>query len=90
MHTKQIVVRIVKPASKPTIPEIKSVKSIKKGKAFLSKTLNILAGSGIGLGVGAAIYLMLKLSGLNFGSLESSFIIGLPSALGIITSYVIF
>jgi hypothetical protein len=62
----------------------------KKRNAFLSKTLNILVGSAIGFSAGISTYLMLKLIGADFGGLESSFIIGLPSVLGTLTSLVIF
>ncbi len=61
-----------------------------KKKTFLKKAFNILAGSGVGFAAGMAIYLMLKTIGLNFGGLESSIIIGLPSILGIITSLAVY
>lgn len=91
MNSKEFVVRIVKPSTKPALPKVDplSVKS-KKSKLFLKKALNILTGSGVGFAAGMAIYLMLKTIGLNFGGLESSIIIGLPSILGIITSLAVY
>lgn len=93
MNSKELVVRIVKPSPEPALPQAKSPLTAnlsKKGGLLFSKPLNILMGSGIGLAAGTIIYLMLKLIGLNFGGLESSLIIGLPSVVGILTSIVIF
>ena len=56
----------------------------------MSRASNILTGSAVGLATGLVIYLMLRTVGANFGGLESSVIIGLPSILGILTSFVIF
>jgi hypothetical protein len=53
------------------------------------KIMDVLTGSTMGIVAGVAIYLMLKLVGINFGGLESSLIIGLPSVLAILTSLVV-
>ena len=91
--TKERVVRIVKPSSKPVLPKTKlipSANSRKKRTLSIPKALNILIGSGIGIAAGVVIYIMLKSSGISFGGLESSIIIGLPAILGILTSLTIF
>ncbi|MFC1571265.1 hypothetical protein ACFL31_01775 [Candidatus Margulisiibacteriota bacterium] len=90
MNTKSIVVRLVSPSDKPALPKRKKLARVSNENPLLTRSLNILTGSGIGLMTGIAIYFMLKLIGINFGGLESSLIIGFPSALGIITSLVIF
>ncbi len=59
-------------------------------KLFITKSFNIIAGSAMGIAAGLVIYLMLKFVGADFGSLETSLIIGLPSILGTVTSLVIF
>ena len=56
----------------------------------LSRAANILSGSAVGFAAGLVIYLMLRTVGANFRGLESSVIIGLPSVLGILTSFAIF
>ncbi len=90
MNPKEYVVRIVKPKNKPALPKaaLLNMKS-RKNKIFLKRSLNILAGSGVGFAAGIVVYLMLKIIGINFGGLESSVIIGLPAILGILTSFVI-
>ena len=87
--TKEHVVRIVKPSSKPALPKKKTIPSTisrKKRTHSLPKALNILIGSGMGIVAGVVIYIMLKSSGINFGGVESSIIIGLPAILGILIS----
>ncbi|MEA3493767.1 MAG: hypothetical protein U9R38_05215 [Candidatus Margulisiibacteriota bacterium] len=61
-----------------------------KGNALTVRMVNILIGSSIGITAGLLIYIILNSIGVNFGSLESSLIIGLPSILGTVTSLVIF
>ena len=91
MKSKNFVVRIIKASNKPVLPKINlAFPTRAKGKNRLSKKLNIFIGSGIGFAAGLLIFLMLKASGLNLGSLESSIIIGFPSVLGIFTSFAIF
>jgi hypothetical protein len=92
VKSKERVVRIVKPSSKPVLPKktSPSVNLRKKRNVFLPKTANILIGSGIGCAAGLVIYLMLKSTGINFGGVESSIIIGLPAVLGILTSLAVF
>lgn len=92
MNTKEYVVRIVKPSSKPALPKADHPLGPKprKNKIFPKKASNILLGSGMGFGAGLVIYLMLKVFGINFGGVESTLIIGFPSVLGIFTSLAIF
>lgn len=90
MNAKTFVVRIVKPTSRPALPETTFVSSPRKRNPFLSKTLNIMTGSAVGFFAGISTYLMLRLIGADFGGAESSLIIGLPSILGTLTSLVIF
>ena len=92
MNDKQFVVRIVNPSPKPHIPEVKLALPVRPNgqPPLLSKAFNIFFGSLIGLTSGVAIFLMLKLVGINFGGLESTLVIGFPSALGLITSLVVF
>ena len=61
-----------------------------RGKAFTVRMVNILIGSSIGITAGLLIFLILNSIGVDFGGLESSLIIGLPSVLGMVTSLVIF
>ena len=93
MNTKQFVVRIINPSTQPHIPKVMTLspaQPIKKKNKYLSKIVNILLGSAIGVVAGVAIYLMLKMTGLSFGRLESSLIIGFPSTLGILASLAVF
>jgi len=90
--SKENIVRLVRPSSQPVLPKKTSPSADlrKKRNVFLPKTFNILIGSGIGCAAGLIIYLMLKSTGVNFGGMESSIIIGLPSILGILTSLAVF
>ena len=88
MNTNQFVVRIVKPSTKPALPEVIKLPSAKDTKKTNAIT-NICIGSAIGFLAGFVTFIMLKVLGLNFGGMESSLIIGLPSALGLFTSFVI-
>ncbi|MDD5383201.1 MAG: hypothetical protein PHH60_06070 [Candidatus Margulisbacteria bacterium] len=90
MNSRPVIVRIVKPSDQPVLPKYDLGPVIQKDRVLLAKFLNILFGSCIGLVAGTSIFLTLRLSGVNFGGLESSIIVGLPSALGIVTSFVIF
>ena len=92
MNSRQFVVRIVKPSPEPALPRVQLAappKPIKKRSRLFMKVLDVLTGSTMGIFAGVAIYLMLKLVGIDFGGLESSLIIGLPGALAIITSLVV-
>jgi hypothetical protein len=91
--TRSYTVRIVKPSPEPALPKIELAPLPQPGRKInrlVLKIFNILFGSMIGLTSGVAIYLMLKLVGVNFGGLESILVIGFPSALGILTSLVVF
>jgi len=93
MNSKQFVVRIVQPSTDPLKQQITQSPKVNipsKTSLFIAKIKNILTGSMIGCLAGLTVFLMLKLIGVNYSGLESSLIIGLPSALGIITSLVIF
>lgn len=92
MKNKEIVVRIIYPSTKPALPKkkITELEIPEEKNIFRSKLINILTGSSIGSLAGLLIYLMLRGSGLHLDGLESTFIIGLPALLGIITSYAIF
>ncbi|HTY13379.1 MAG TPA: hypothetical protein VMD02_04240 [Candidatus Omnitrophota bacterium] len=52
--------------------------------------LKLLSGSGIGILLGLGIFLALNICGVRFGNLETSMIIGIPSVLGLMSSYMIF
>jgi len=92
MKNREVVVRIIYPSDKPSLHKknIAVEPEIIEKRGLLSKALNILTGSSIGLLAGLLIYLMLKFSGLDLGGMESTFIIGLPALLGIATSLAIF
>jgi hypothetical protein len=92
VNAKEFVVRIIKPSSQPALPKANPSPKLnsRKKRTFLSRASNILTGSAVGFAAGLMIYLMLRTLGANFGGLESSVIIGLPSVLGILTSFVIF
>jgi hypothetical protein len=87
MNAADFVVRIVKAKNKPHLPK---KKANPKKDSYFSKPLNILMGSAIGIVAGLSIYAMLKSFGVTFGGFESSLVIGLPAALGTVTSLVIF
>ena len=89
VSVKEYVVRIIKPSAKPHLPKMVSPAKPKK-KRFLPRTANLLIGSALGILAGVAIYLMLRFSGITYGGLETSFIVGLPSILGILASLAIF
>ncbi|MBU0672990.1 MAG: hypothetical protein KJ732_08200 [Candidatus Margulisbacteria bacterium] len=91
MSTNQFVVRIVQPSAKPALPKVdNSLQSARKNANLLfSKIMNVSIGSLVGITAGVVIYLMLKIIGLNIGGVESSVIIGLPSILMILASFVI-
>ncbi|MFH1541934.1 MAG: hypothetical protein ABIE84_02450 [bacterium] len=83
------IVRLVQPSTQPALPKVTTdpLRSVKKS---FSKTVDFILGSGTGLFAGLAILLLLKLMGINFDSLESSLIVGLPSVVGVFTSLVIY
>lgn len=89
MNMKEYVVRIVKAAPEPTLPQSDPLPEVKieQKKTLGNKTLSFLTGSSLGVAAGLAVYLMLRSAGAEFGGVETSFIIGLPSALGILTSF---
>ncbi len=91
MNTNEYVVRIVKPANKPTLPPRDLLPDLDppRNRTSLKRPMNILAGSAVGFAAGMAIYLMLRAAGVNFGGIESSVIIGLPSVLGVLASFAI-
>lgn len=88
MQNKTFTVRIVKPSDKPTMPKIRGILAVNPRNIW-NKTLSFLAGSGIGIIAGITIYLMLLLIGIDLNNTESSLIIGLPSLLGLLASYVV-
>lgn len=88
MSSNQFVVRIVEPSTKPALPRVVNIPSARSAKKANAIT-NICVGSAIGFLAGFVTFIMLKVLGLNFGGMESSLIIGLPSALGVLTSFVI-
>ena len=93
MNAKQFVVRIVQPSADPLKQQIKlppMVKIPSKTSLLIDRVMNILTGSMMGCLAGLTVFLMLKMIGVNYGGLETSLIIGLPSALGILTSLVVF
>lgn len=89
MNTNKYVVRIVKPENNPSLPQKDPIPraQISKKKTLPGKTLSFLTGSCLGIAAGLAVYLMLRSAGAEIGGVETSFIIGLPSALGILTSF---
>jgi hypothetical protein len=91
-NPKENIVRLVRPSSQPVLPKktTHSANLRKKREIILPKSVNILIGSGIGCAAGLIIHLMLKSTGVNFGGVESSIVIGLPAILGILTSLVVF
>jgi hypothetical protein len=89
VNVKEYVVRVIKPAPKPSLPQTDQLPDVEitKKKNPLGKTLSFLAGSSLGIAAGLTVYFMLKAAGAEFGGAETSFIIGLPSVLGILTSF---
>ena len=89
MSSGEYVVRIIKSSEKPALPKTDPLPEVEfnKNRSLLEKTLNILAGSSLGFAAGLIVYFMLKSAGAEFGGVETSFIIGLPSILGILTSF---
>lgn len=91
MTNKPLIVRIVSPADEPALPkaEVPVVSSI-DDKNIFDKHSKIISGSMLGLAAGLIVYMMLKFTGIDLGGVESSFIIGMPSFLGVMTSLVMF
>jgi hypothetical protein len=91
MKTSQYSVRIIHSSSNPHLPstESKKLASNSKKNLFASRESNLIIGSGIGFFAGIIIFLMFKFIGVNYGGLETSLIIGLPSLLGLIASFVV-
>jgi hypothetical protein len=89
VNVNEYVVRVIKPAPKPKLPknDPPHPAEINKNRAPLNKTLSFLAGSSLGFVAGLTVYFMLKAAGAEFGGAETSFIIGLPSILGVLTSF---
>ena len=93
MNSRDVVVRIVQPAAEPTLhhPAIAPLlPETPRQNNLLVRTLNIIGGSLIGLAAGVAIYLALKLTGLDTGTLGSTLIVGFPAACGLLTSIVVY
>jgi hypothetical protein len=93
MNAKQFAVRIVQPSADPYKQQLTQTPMVRipsKTSLVIEKVKNIFTGSMMGCLAGLTIFLMLKLIGVNYGGLETSLIIGLPSALGILTSLVVF
>lgn len=52
--------------------------------------LKLLSGGGLGALIGLTLFAIIQLVGIRFGGVETSILVGLPSLLGILASYVIF
>lgn len=92
MKTSQYSVRIIHSSSQPHLPKSESKKAASNSKRnlFSTRESNLIIGSGIGFLAGVVIFLMFKFTGgVNYGGLETSLIIGLPSLLGLIASFVV-
>lgn len=93
MNTNQFVVRIVKPSADPLKQRLEQQPMVNipsRTSLFVAKVKNIVTGSLIGCLAGLTVFLLLKFVGVQYGGLETSLIIGLPSVLGIITSLAVF
>jgi hypothetical protein len=86
----EIQVRIIRPQPEDAVPRF-MIKEIEppKENPLLKLSKKVLSGGLIGAILGLGIYLALKFCGINFGGVETSIVVGIPSALGIFTSYVI-
>jgi len=82
-------VRIVEASNKPSIAHTKNYQIPQKSIAIkvMEKTLHFCLGSGTGLIAGSIIYLLLVVLGVNLGGIESGIIIGLPSIVGLVTTF---
>lgn len=87
----EIQVRIIRSQPEDAVPRF-MVKEIAKNQenALFNTIKKILSGGLIGIGLGLGIFAALKICGINFGGLETSLMVGIPSLLGIVTSYIIF
>ncbi len=84
-------VRILRPQSEESVPHVVSEEILIESPALVLKFLKkILSGSGISILIGAVIFGVMKLVGLEFGGIEASIIILFPAMLGFLTSLVIF
>ncbi|OGC25244.1 hypothetical protein A2291_03500 [candidate division WOR-1 bacterium RIFOXYB2_FULL_42_35] len=92
MTNKPFIVRIVSPTEEPALPkaDIPAIKPVKNKNDIFGKQSRIISGSTLGFAAGLIVYMMLKLNGVDLGRVESSFIIGMPSFLGVMTSLVMF
>jgi hypothetical protein len=90
MRKDHCAVRIIKsePVKHETSPKLIGILHISP-KTVWEKVTSILTGSGIGILAGIAIYYLLLLVGIDISHIESCLIIGLPSCVGIFTSYVL-
>jgi len=88
MSSREMVVRIIQPAEKPEPPKkgVAAIPPEKKEKSWFQMLLN-----GVGMAVIAAIGIYFVVSFFNFGFTlrDILIIVGVPLAVGIVTSYAI-
>jgi hypothetical protein len=86
----EIQVRIIRSQPEDSVPHftVKELEALPENLA-LKIGKKILSGGLMGAVLGLGIFMALKVCGIHFGGIETSIIVGIPSALGILTSYVI-
>lgn len=91
MSNQPLIVRFVQAAEKPAAPKVNYEITIdsEDKKHLFAKAGKIFTGSSLGFIAGLLIFLTLKTTGVDLGNIESSFVIGMPAILGIISSFAI-
>ena len=88
---KDIVVRIVRPSSRPkagvTDDEVEIAKEY-EDEVKIGSHVNLVQGLIIGAGVGILVCTLAAVIGLNLSIRDMAAIIGVPAALGVITGYI--
>ena len=89
MNTRDVVVRIVQP-----VEQAQPVKKLEMGALPVEIEKNffidLMHGLGLAAMVGLGLYLTVGFFNLGFGFKEIMVIVGLPAAVGLVTSYAIF
>ncbi len=88
---KDIVVRIVRPSSKPKAPitdnEVERAKEY-EDEVKTGNYINLAQGLSVGAGVGILICALAAVIGLNLSFRDMAAIIGVPAVLGVIAGYI--
>jgi len=87
MNNREVIVRIVTPSEQPHLPKVESIPLPRENKNSLQKIINGAALTAIAV---IGIFLAVGYFNLGLSLRDILVIVGIPLALGIITSYAIF